>query len=230
MSAAQPQTFLGKTRTPYETFQESELDSRYCDCRLSCSMNVPDPENSIELSLNSIFLRNHRGCNCENGNWFFDKDRNKHNCGFPRSGYCNGLRIKPCVKCEITNQNKTFYLRLEFNFEFENFGESTDFDREIEEYNHMCKILLVEIHDYRIIEPESLKLLFNNMILAEPNDDVEKNKVGETRILIEYNILLLNGTIRNYSLHILSINYLDAFGGSSFPNPLGVNVIESSEN
>jgi hypothetical protein len=191
-------------------------------------MNIPVfPKNSTAFYLNSIFLPNGSGCNCENGSWFFDNDKNMHNCGFPRSGYCNGLRIKPCVKCEITNQNETFYLRLEFNFEFENFGESTDFDREIEEYKRMCKILLVEIHDYGIIEPESLKLLFNNMILAESNEDVEENKVGETRILIEYNILQLNGTILNYSLPILSINYLDAFDGSSFPNPLGVNVIES---
>ncbi len=235
MSAAeQIQTFLGKpTFKPDETSPESELDSRYIhhsiysNCKLYYSMNVPDPKNSIKLSLNSIFLRNGCRCNCEHGSWFFDKDGNMHNCGFPLSGYCKGLIIKPSVKCKIINQNKKFYLRLEFNFKFENFGERPDFDRKIEEYNRMCKIILVEIDDYRIIELGSLKLLLNNMILAEPNEDVEENKVGETCILIEYNIRQCNGTIVKYSLPVLSINYLDAFGGSSFPNPLGVNVIES---
>lgn len=202
----------------------------YCDCRPFYSMNVPVPEKSIEFYLNPTFLRNYiRGCNCEHGSWFFDKNRNKHNCGHPYNGYCKGLIIKPYVKCKIINQNEKSYLRLEFNFEFENFSKNPDFDREIEEYNRMSKIILVEIHDYRIIEHGSLNLLFNNLILAEINDDVEENKVGETRISVEYEIKNRDGTVVKCSLPILSINYVDAFGGSSFPSPLGVEIIFPSQ-
>lgn len=179
------------------------------------------PNDCSRLYLGKTFLRNHLRSGCsfsktgKSCDGFVDSKGKWHTKDCSHSHCCRGLIVKPYIECERIKLCGFDYIILKLDFDFENFSwNPADFNRRIDEYKSICKTFFVKIHDDGMIVDNSLKLMLSYLNLDESDENYRSSAeptIGETRIFVQYDILLGDGTLKECSLGVIRLKHRRSF-------------------
>lgn len=179
--------------------------------------HIPYDSSQIKLNISRFFLLNHVRSKC-----LYDKTRNSCDGVVDRTGRshtkhcsynlcCRGLIVDSYINFKRLTLSGINYIELKLDFDFEDFSETnSDFKRTIEKYYSICKILFVKIHPN--IVDNSLAIILSYSFGQSPDfRSSAEPKIGETRIFVQYDILLPDGTSEECLLDVLILKHDDSF-------------------